>query len=221
MVFTFNKAFFSDAANPLYQKYHVHPDRVRLAPQKQRGDKTYCPEHVDAVDAFLRKYQLSKNHHLLSDAGPAFKKEGIHIFQDYGFEAWAMYTPAVHQYMSPNDNMAHAVAKRRWRAEHTDFSDDVECTLSLLHELDQIAEKDVRKWFNVNLQLDRDEATEALAAECMGEKVEVDEDDELYYAHCMSEYLEFAGLRETRRDKINIELLKSGLDGVYYDQEEK
>ena len=129
---------------------------------------------------------MEKNCTVLSDNGNAFKDNGVDIFDAPGFKRHRYYPAAVHQYLSPNDNRLHGAAKKAWTESVVDFSDDVLACCYLLNLLDW-CNKDVRKWFNTNLQLkEKEPRIEALIK---GERVS--ESD--YYKECLDEYRIFTG----------------------------
>jgi len=72
--------------------------------------------------------------------GASFKKKSESIFDDFPFRKAEVYPAPVHQYLSPNDNRLHGVAKARWRAKVTNWKDDVRNTLLLMKELDNVAQ---------------------------------------------------------------------------------
>ena len=48
---------------------------------------------------------------ILSDGGNAFFDQKNDVLLDLGFGTHGIYTSAVHQYMSPNDNRLHGTSK--------------------------------------------------------------------------------------------------------------
>ena len=70
-----------------------------------------------------------------------------------GFNTLKQYPAAVHQFLSPNDNRYHGVAKQKWRNSGVDRENDVESSIRLLHDLDDSMEC-VPQWFDDNLQID-------------------------------------------------------------------
>jgi hypothetical protein len=82
---------------------------------------------------FFQLYAIDNNHHILSDGGASFKKKSESIFDDLSFKKAEVYPAPVHQYLSPNDNRLHGVAKARWRSKVTNWKDDVRNTF-IVHE---------------------------------------------------------------------------------------
>ena len=63
-----------------------------------------------------------------------------------------------------NDNNLHGTAKQSWRAAHIDFSDDVDCTVHLVHFLDFFTKKHSKHWFQRNiLHLTEEKAKELVS----------------------------------------------------------
>ena len=62
-----------------------------------------------------------------------------------------IYSAAVHQYLSPNDNRLHGTAKQSWKSNVDDFSNDVNATLYLMLCLDQDTINYSQKSFDGNL----------------------------------------------------------------------
>lgn len=161
MLFTYNPAFKSPAAKSFFTKYGIDPRRVVVIDQPRGGKRVYATESADMVSAFFKLHTVNKSDHILSDGGNSFTVKKVDIFADLGYKQHAVYPAPVHQYLSPNDNRLHGVAKRRWRAAKIDYANDVESSLHLLWELGRVQGAQIRKWFNINLQLDQDEATAA------------------------------------------------------------
>ena len=146
--------------------------------------------------------------------GSAFKVGNVDIFENMGFANHAIYPSAVHQYLSPNDNRYHGVAKQRWRASDVDFSNDVESSLRLLYELDNIKPKHVQKWFTKNLQLYRDEAS-IEAAEKVIFGFERNENDRMdFFKQCRQEYEEEI-VQKQKRGHGHIVHKPSSLDSAF------
>ena len=59
----------------------------------------------------------------------------------------------MHQFLSPNDNKLHGIAKNKWRAMRPNFQDDVRSSLLLMKCLDDVAADTIRGFFTKNLFL--------------------------------------------------------------------
>ena len=162
-----NKDFKGDNAEKLFQEFGIDQRRVTVLKQPPAKSKTYARDSVQQVTDFFQLYVIDNNHHILSDGGASFKKKSESIFDDLPFKKAEGYPAPVNQYLSPNDNRLHGVAKARWRAKVKNWKDDVRNTLLLMKELDKVEQASIKGWFDTNLQLKEDEATAELAERCI------------------------------------------------------
>ena len=219
MLFTHNPAFRSEAAGELLEKFDIDPRRVVVIDQPRGGKKVYATESADMVSAFFKLHTVNKTDHIMSDGGASFKVGNVDIFADLGYHQHAVYPPPVHQFLSPNDNRLHGVAKQRWRAADINFSNDVESSLQLLWELDQVKPALIRKWFNTNLQLDKDEATSNATEACIFGFLRNDNDRADWYKQCREDYREMEVGRPARGSGHAVakpSALDSTFDGSYW-----
>ena len=170
------------------EKYNINPDRVIYAGKLKGDTRTYVSESPDLVERFFKHYGLAKGVVIFHDKGKSFLKDKQSIFPDIGFKDHFTYPPAVHQYLSPNDNRYHGIAKTKWRASGIDFSDNVKSSLYLLHCLDQVEETIIRKWWDHNFHLNgKDtlkERMQTLVTSGKDEKLK----QSIYYTECLQEY---------------------------------
>lgn len=134
------------------------------------------------------------------------------------------YPPPVHQYLSPNDNHLHGVAKKRWRALGLDHSDDVLSTLTLMHCIDQISESSIQTWFRRNFLLDQKEVSREAIASVIDAEKKLDKNRANYYELCLAEYE--AQILDDQRRLVFLQDgkpkgLKHALDGVHWTQYKK
>ena len=165
-------------------------------------------------ESFFDHYGVRHHTTVLSDNGNSFKENGADIFDLLEFERHYCYPAAVHQFLSPNDNRLHGAAKQLWRSSFGDFDDDVHSSIYLLHMLD-VCNKDVKDYFNKNMQLDQQTPTMKPVRDIIqGEKVS--ETD--YYRECIREYRVF--MCEDARGALPDDPagLTSGLDGRYWEE---
>lgn len=219
MLFTYNPAFKSPAAKSFFTKYGIDPRRVVVIDQPRGGKRVYATESADMVSAFFKLHTVNKSDHILSDGGNSFTVKKVDIFADLGYKQHAVYPAPVHQYLSPNDNRLHGVAKRRWRAAKIDYSNDVESSLHLLWELGRVQGAQIRKWFNINLQLDQDEATAARVEACIFGFSRDKNDRADWYKQCRAEYEELVVGRPARGQGHAVakpSALDSTFDGSYW-----
>lgn len=194
----------------MLKRYKIDYDRIRYMGAK--GDAgVYVSESRELVDMFFAKYDFVEDCHVLSDYGATFSAD----MTDLGFARHERYPASVHQWLSPNDNRFHGEAKRQWRAEMRDFSDDVEATLSLMHKLDWVATKHIRKWFDRNLMLSTPsittEAMRKVFGKSAGKKSE-------WHANCLREFRVWIG--EDARGGVPAAPrgLESRLDGLHWEE---
>lgn len=121
---------------------------------------TWVRESPQIMRHFFGVYSnLDKKTWIFSDGGGGFKEKKISVFESLGFMNRCIYPSAVHQYLSPNDNNFHGVAKAKWRSEIGDREIRSEDTLSLLKQCDAIEGQTVRDWFIRNFLLHNDKPT--------------------------------------------------------------
>lgn len=195
-------------------KYGISEDRT-LYDGKLKGEKgTFAKEYSDMIRDFL-EYHKDKLDGLdvifLSDNGNAFKDGEESIIEKLGYGKHIFYPACVHQYLSPNDNRLHGVAKAVWRSMFKEFSDDVQCSLALMKCLDDVPEDTIRGWFRRNLFLDggivRDEDVKELISGHPSKWSDL-------HDACINEYKEWAGIEEPLSAEAR--RLSTTLDGEYY-----
>ena len=160
VLFTYNSAFRTDR-NPTARRTEIYKHLVREANRLQIdfdrivyvGDKTgetrtFVQESDDLLKSFFTYYRVPEGAVVLSDSGNAV---GSGVLEALGFSRHAKYPPAVHQYLSPNDNNLHGAAKQLWRQSGVDFRDDVSSSLLLLKLLDEQTVAHSRSWFDPTL----------------------------------------------------------------------
>lgn len=111
----------------------------------------YVSESTDLVHQFWQLYQVPNGTIIFSDKGKAFFPGGVSVLEELGFQQHESYPPAVHHYLSPNDNRLHGSAKQSWRHSGIDFTDDVESSLRLLSLLDSDIRNNGNDWWNRNM----------------------------------------------------------------------
>ena len=189
--------------------------------QPPAKSKTYARESVQQVTDFFQLYGIDNNHHILSDGGASFKKKSESIFDDLPFRKAEVYPAAIHQYLSPNDNRLHGVAKARWRAKVTNWKDDVRNTLLLMKELDDVGQDQIKQWFETNLQLKEDEATAELAERCIFGGGSKSKRKFKFFEQCEADYRDFRN-KNLRRNSGDLEesprAIDNGFDGSYWNE---
>jgi hypothetical protein len=163
MLFTLNQSFRFDRPSTrkreqdverlesLLAKYRIERSRV-IYVGKPKGEKgVYVPESADLIRRFWRLYKIPKDAVIFSDEGISCFPAGESVLEELGFSTHESYPPAVHQYLSPNDNCLHGTAKQRWRHSGVDFHEDVEASLQLLNYLDCDIDALGKHWWDRNL----------------------------------------------------------------------
>ena len=153
---------------------------------------------------------------VFSDNGGCFINNGADIIDDQLCRR-VKYPACVHQYISPNDNKLHGLAKSKWRKSGTDFSNDVGSTLLLLKMLDDVPLDTVKGWFQKNFFIGNPRPTQAEVKKMItGSQTVLDD----YHSECQALY---------RRNVLKIEpdvpadvaSMQSDLDGVYWNIEQQ
>ena len=122
------------------------------------------------------------------DNGNAFFDNGREVLEEGGYKAIAS-PPAIHQWVSANDNSLHAVGKRRWRTarrrEQLDFTDDLDATLQLMNAFDNIESDSIKSWMTKNFFMCRREPTDAEIKKHIGRAATKNPE---YFARCLTMY---------------------------------
>ena len=220
MLFTFDQRFRRDRSpterrrvqvaylDECLTRYKIGVERIVYVGKEKGEGRKFVAESADLVRRFFETYGVKEDCTVLSDNGNAFKDDGVDIFDALNFKHYC-YPAAVHQFLSPNDNRLHGAAKKAWIESRVDFSDDVLACCDLLNLLDWCS-KDVRTWFDANLQLKREEPTlEKTEALIKGERVSESE----YFKECLREYRSFADHPAHGGVPATPNELQSGLNG--------
>jgi len=86
----------------------------------------------------LRHLRRLPRSYTLADNGSSTRELGGLAFKDHCY-----YLAVMYQYMPTNDNGLHGPGKQSWRAEFLDFTDDVTCSLYLLHQFNMSSQDTV------------------------------------------------------------------------------
>ena len=151
-----------DRLEYLLDKYKIHRSRLIYIGKTKDEKGVYVSESTDLIRRFWQIYRIPNGTVIYSDKGKAFFPGGASVLEELGFQQHESYPPAVHHYLSPNDNRLHGTAKQSWRHSGIDFTDDVESSLRLLNQLDSdICEKG-KDWWNRNMLELTDKSVEDL-----------------------------------------------------------
>jgi hypothetical protein len=208
--------------------YDISPDRIVVLEQPVGADgkkkaKKYVGESKGLVDMFMNHYaDLDWEYaFVMSDGGAAFKRGEVSAFEMYQCEKTYVFPSAIHQFLSPNDNKWHGVAKQKWRSDVKDHSDDVVSSLYLLYCLDEVSEEVMVAWWDKNFLWDmKKPSTEAVLTRLLGVK-NGHWSDPTFYSSCLEEYTDFINGTTGRHQEVYAEPLKmvAGLlDGTYWNE---
>jgi len=192
-------------------------DQIVYVGTGERERRVFVSESAELLRRFFSEFDIPDGCIVLSDNGNAFREHGADVLLAIGFNKHAYYPAPIHQYLSPNDNHLHGVAKQKWRQLAVDFSDDVSASCSLLNLLSESISA-VPAWFDANMQLGS-KITDHGAIEKLitGSTAE----DLKFHRQCIREYRTFrygdarGGIPEAPPG------LESSLDGEYWEKKKK
>ena len=147
----------------------IDADRI-VHLQPSSNSQNFVAESHRLLSMFFDMYDLAPGSCALSDQGNAFFAGGESTLEKCGFAKHLSYPPAVHMFLSPNDNCVHGIAKQKWRRTCEDFSDDVLSSVQFLRILDEVTEETVKSMFTRNLQLGNVTVDEKLCRETVGNR---------------------------------------------------
>jgi len=130
--------------------------------------------------------------------------------EELGFQQHESYPPAVHHYLSPNDNRLHGTAKQNWRHSGTDFTDDVESSLRLLKQLDCDICDNGKDWWNRNMLELTDKSVEDLITGTAKRRAELNKKR-------LQDYRVFMGDEASGPHKEALAGLDDSLDGIAWE----
>lgn len=140
----------------MQRKYNIKDERVCYDGKSKGEIHTFVREYKDMIRDFLEFHKgefQGKEIIFFSDNGNGFKDKEESIIEKFGYGKHIYYPSCVHQFISPNDNKLHGVAKQKWRKMFENFDDDVACSLGLLHCLDNVKKETIREWWESNFFL--------------------------------------------------------------------
>ena len=148
---------------------------------------------------------------MFTDDGTAFVDKGTDVIDSLGIRR-GVHPPAIHQFVSPNDNRLHGESKQVWRTTTVDTSDDVVTSIRLLKHIDDVSEEHVEQWFQRQFPCWRHWTTGQESSEC---HFWTPHKKLAFYRECLSEYRRHANgeppLVGASRGPTD-----SALDGVYW-----
>lgn len=99
----------------LLETYKISKSRIVVINDNPNGNKQYVSESPELNKLFFGAYKINKNIILYSDNSNAFSDGSNDILKKLGFNFHQYYPAPAHQFLSPNDNGLHGVAKGIWR----------------------------------------------------------------------------------------------------------
>ena len=167
LLFTYNQEFrFDRKGTPrrreqvkhlerCLSKFGVSKDQVVYVGKNIGEKRTYVSESAQLVHRFVEHYgaEVFADHVIFSDNGNAFREGGGSTLCNLGIENHVFYPADVHQFLSPNDNKLHGVAKQKWRHSGVEFQDDVKASIRLLSHLGEVCESTRKSWWEKNFML--------------------------------------------------------------------
>ena len=207
--------------NELKDQFGVEDDQICWV---NNSKKQFMKESSALLELYFEVYghQVPKGAVIFHDEGSAFKIDKEHFLGRFGFEQEVVYPPAVHHYISPNDNCMHGVAKSVWRSKCPDLSDDVVSSIFFVHCLNNVKPKDVRGWFDRNFILSKRDVTEADVESVIDDSDGPKKRDfgrDSFHLQCLQEYREWHSGRSRRSStgfKGTPGEIATELDGLYW-----
>ena len=141
------------------EEYGIDRSRVVCLAQATGPSPHYAKESATMLRMFFQGVTIPAGCVILSDDGTAFTSNSVDVLEELGFSKHVTYKSCVHQYLSPNDNQLHGVAKGIWRNSNLNYSDDVRASLFLLKCLNEVENDLIKYWFSRNLFLDQTTVT--------------------------------------------------------------
>jgi len=152
-------------------RYGIAANRVHYIVPSKPG-AMYCAESPELYEHFISVYQtatvFSKDTCVVRDAGNAYSRDGESIIIAAEILNDVILPPVNHHAFSVNDHSAHGVAKAKWRALKK-LDNDLDSTLALLKELDNIPSAHVIGWFKRNYLYDTYDKSEEIITAAMNE----------------------------------------------------
>jgi hypothetical protein len=195
IVFTYNAAARRDRKktarrdaqvallDAVLDEFSVQSYRVVYIGKEKDEKRTYVAASAEVVQMFLSKNNIEKGSFWMSDNGNEFFSANGSVLERSGVTHIA-YPPAVHQYLSPNDNNHHSSAKAKWRTMGIDWSDDIRASVALLKCFDN-DQANIRGYFEKNMQCERNIPDIEDMRELIGGKSLTSTS---YHKKCMYEY---------------------------------
>ena len=109
---TYRRKQIRSEADSLFKNYNVDSYQVFWL----GGSSHYVPESMEILGFYGAMVQVPKESVIFHDAGNAFMSQGQSVIPLIWGTRAAIYPTIIHQFLSPNDNRYHGVAKQKWRS---------------------------------------------------------------------------------------------------------
>lgn len=208
MLFTSNPLFRTDRQNTkkrkhafrhlkkVLEKFGIPKSSVQYVGSVRGKNGIFVSESADLVRRFFKTRRVARSNLVVfSDGGNAFSENKKCIFNLIKFLIHRKYPSQVHQYLSPNDNNLHGVAKRKWKTSPYYLRPGVSSSLYFLHCLNQVPSPLIKSWFARNLMLEK----ESLNFEHAIKLISGVKAKSIFFKNCLSEFINF---RRTSRFKL-------------------
>lgn len=233
ILFTFNPIFnnkrntnTATRINPaklrddLFGVYDIDPKHVVFIGAQKKEKRVYAKENADIIRQFfsLQDHPINPAEYaIFRDAGACFSDKGNDVLEELGFARVVIFPPAVHQFLSPLDNMTWGVAKGWWRAAENDRSCSINAPLSLLFYVHMVENKDIKKWSKKNIW----EPVKDLSGEAVKKIIRnQSENSSAYHEACLDMYKISIGVNLRQGMHFPVVELKCLLDGFYWNNKE-
>jgi hypothetical protein len=213
VLFTFDPSFRTDwpniekrqqhqqQLNYYCKKFNIDPTYIVCVGASKGEKRTYVSESPALVRRFFAIHRVSPHGVIIcSDNGSAFKEKGKDIFPSMHFQEHVEYPASVHQYLSPNDNRLHGVAKSKWRRSRYYFKRGVSSSLKLLHCLDEISPPTISSWFRANFLMDKKKLDPKDVMPIISSNANLD----IFHQKCISEFQQFKRAQKRRNLRSSV-----------------
>ena len=134
------------------KKYKIDKSRIcYMIPHKTKAQ--FCAEKPEVYEHFIDTHHTSNiftaDTWVIRDAGTAYiNKNKQSVIKAAGIQNDVTLPPICHHSFSVNDHSLHGATKVKWRSKEA--KNELESTLMLMQEIDNVAKKDIEKWFTRN-----------------------------------------------------------------------
>lgn len=206
------------------EEHSIASNQVMVLKRKKRT--TYCRESADILIKFFAIYKekLPKGCVIFRDAGDAYKGFCDEMLHSGVVSEWIEYEPSVHEFLSPNDNPLHGIAKQRWRKSGHRGKDDVLSSMKLLKELGDIKADVIKGVFIANFFLDSSgkpsrSISQETVSQFLGSRKQILNDRREHMFEARNFYIKYSENKTARGQNVQPHQplsLGESLDGEYW-----